>query len=365
MDHPELYTANNLSFSPPNGIPLALQENVFRYAKENMALVNVYIKDPVVTRIKRDQKITIIGFVANTGGLLGLCMGFSLISAFEILFHFLISIKKVYLYIYGHLSRSLDAIWKYRPFVRHSTIPPGPFCDIPVHPVTGEKTELNSVTSVVTKAMADDSSLVVIPHQSKDTTDKQNIQIRLQNSVCKSGLVSHTLTANHEGYNEYSCKTETCLKEDGTVIDNISSLERVGNHTTSELPIRNIRPFLSVKPKRIEKCNKIKTKNIFPQKVSRKSNYTSCCNNTKYIEVSHNGNGDGTTNSRVCTELSPQKVKIILPPRAYSETSSVNSSRESLAVVQSIKLQNENLSFHYDIENFSHIDETDNEEDAT
>ena len=41
----------------------------------------------MVTRIKRDQKIPIIGFVANTGGLLGLCMGFSLVSAFEIVYH--------------------------------------------------------------------------------------------------------------------------------------------------------------------------------------------------------------------------------------------------------------------------------------
>jgi hypothetical protein len=57
-----------------------MKEEVFFYAKSNMALVNVYIKDPVVTRIKRDQKIPIIGFVANTGGLLGLCMGFSLVS---------------------------------------------------------------------------------------------------------------------------------------------------------------------------------------------------------------------------------------------------------------------------------------------
>lgn len=40
-----------------------------------------------MTRIKRDQKIPIIGFVANTGGLLGLCMGFSLVSAFEIVYH--------------------------------------------------------------------------------------------------------------------------------------------------------------------------------------------------------------------------------------------------------------------------------------
>jgi hypothetical protein len=29
-----------------------------------------------VTRILRDQKIPVISFVANTGGLLGLCMGF-------------------------------------------------------------------------------------------------------------------------------------------------------------------------------------------------------------------------------------------------------------------------------------------------
>ncbi len=64
-----------------------LREELFRYAKRNLVLVNVYIKDPVVTRIKRDQKIPLIGFVANTGGLLGLCMGFSLVSAFEIAYH--------------------------------------------------------------------------------------------------------------------------------------------------------------------------------------------------------------------------------------------------------------------------------------
>ena len=48
---------------------------------------SIFFQDPVVTRIKRDQKIPIIGFVANTGGLLGLCMGFSLVSAFEIVYH--------------------------------------------------------------------------------------------------------------------------------------------------------------------------------------------------------------------------------------------------------------------------------------
>ena len=54
-------------------------------------------KDPVVTRIMRDEKIPIISFVANTGGLLGLCMGFSLVSVFEILYHCGGAFKKEFL----------------------------------------------------------------------------------------------------------------------------------------------------------------------------------------------------------------------------------------------------------------------------
>ena len=39
-----------------------------------------------MTRIWRDQKTPIISFVAKTGGLLGLCMGFSLVTLFEIIY---------------------------------------------------------------------------------------------------------------------------------------------------------------------------------------------------------------------------------------------------------------------------------------
>ena len=74
----------------------SLEEDIFDYAKQNLAVVNVYIKDPVVTRILRDQKIPIIAFVANTGGLLGLCMGFSLVSLFEIVYHLLGALKKMW-----------------------------------------------------------------------------------------------------------------------------------------------------------------------------------------------------------------------------------------------------------------------------
>ncbi len=61
-----------------------------RYARENLALANIYIKDPAVTLIRRDQKIPVIWFVANVGGILGLCMGCSLVTLFEVLHHILL-----------------------------------------------------------------------------------------------------------------------------------------------------------------------------------------------------------------------------------------------------------------------------------
>ena len=65
-----------------------LEHDLFRYTKENLAVVNIYIKDPAVTKIIRDEKISPISFIANVGGLMGLCMGFSLVSSWEIIFHF-------------------------------------------------------------------------------------------------------------------------------------------------------------------------------------------------------------------------------------------------------------------------------------
>ena len=45
------------------------------------------LKDPAVEVIKKDQKIPVIWFVANVGGILGLCMGCSLVTIFEVLHH--------------------------------------------------------------------------------------------------------------------------------------------------------------------------------------------------------------------------------------------------------------------------------------
>ena len=47
--------------------------------------MNVPPPPSVVTKILRDQRVPIIWFVANCGGILGLCMGFSIVTVFEVL----------------------------------------------------------------------------------------------------------------------------------------------------------------------------------------------------------------------------------------------------------------------------------------
>ena len=59
---------------------------MYKYGKDNLAHVNVLIQSPYITKIKRDVAMTFTNYVANAGGLIGLCIGFSFISGFEILF---------------------------------------------------------------------------------------------------------------------------------------------------------------------------------------------------------------------------------------------------------------------------------------
>lgn len=60
---------------------------VQEYSKENLAQIKVMFRANYVQSIKRDLEMTFTGFVANTGGLLGLCMGFSFVSFFELIYH--------------------------------------------------------------------------------------------------------------------------------------------------------------------------------------------------------------------------------------------------------------------------------------
>ena len=66
-----------------------LRRLVAAYARENMAVLNVYIREPYARKYETEVKYGGIAFMGNMGGLLGLFTGFSLISAFELVYLFL------------------------------------------------------------------------------------------------------------------------------------------------------------------------------------------------------------------------------------------------------------------------------------
>ena len=70
---------------------------IFEYSKSNIAVLNIFIKDPFYSKIKRDEQMTTISFIGNAGGLMGLCLGLSMISIFEMFYysvHFLLKALK-------------------------------------------------------------------------------------------------------------------------------------------------------------------------------------------------------------------------------------------------------------------------------
>ena len=81
-------------------ILLSVKENqkmadlIYKYAKNNFVVLQVFISEPYYTLIKRDEQIPLISFIGNAGGLLGLCMGMSFVSIFEIIYHFINTLLK-------------------------------------------------------------------------------------------------------------------------------------------------------------------------------------------------------------------------------------------------------------------------------
>ena len=67
-----------------------MEKLVVRYTKENIAKVNIFLKDPFVQKMVREEKISPITFVGTVGGLLGLFLGFSFMSCLEIVYMFCI-----------------------------------------------------------------------------------------------------------------------------------------------------------------------------------------------------------------------------------------------------------------------------------
>jgi hypothetical protein len=69
---------------------------MFSYAEDNFAVLYIFIKDPYYTLIKKDESMTVISFIGNAGGLVGLCMGLRCVqkSTMNIFFQFGGSIKQ-------------------------------------------------------------------------------------------------------------------------------------------------------------------------------------------------------------------------------------------------------------------------------
>ena len=75
-----------------------------KYATENVAKVKIFLRNSFYTKIKKDVQISFVDFVSNTGGLLGLCLGLSIISIFEFIYHCFKCVSKKYV----NLNQNLE-----------------------------------------------------------------------------------------------------------------------------------------------------------------------------------------------------------------------------------------------------------------
>ena len=72
------------------------EANIYRYMRENTALINIYLKQPYCEWILQDRLMTFGQFVSSMGGILGLAMGASIISILEILWYCLLCVFRVF-----------------------------------------------------------------------------------------------------------------------------------------------------------------------------------------------------------------------------------------------------------------------------
>ena len=64
-----------------------MEHEIYTYARENLAVINIFIKESYSKRFRKTEKMSRISYIASSGGLLGLCMGFSFVSLAEIAYH--------------------------------------------------------------------------------------------------------------------------------------------------------------------------------------------------------------------------------------------------------------------------------------
>ena len=61
-------------------------KKLIKYINENILRLRVFLKDPYVEVIERVEKISSATLFSNVGGVMGLCLGFSVLSGVEIIY---------------------------------------------------------------------------------------------------------------------------------------------------------------------------------------------------------------------------------------------------------------------------------------
>ena len=87
-----------------------VEYEVYKYARENLAIINIFIKESYTKRFRKTEKMSRISYIASSGGLLGLCMGFSFVSLAEILYHCFLCVAMVIRHESSKLLRK--DLWK-------------------------------------------------------------------------------------------------------------------------------------------------------------------------------------------------------------------------------------------------------------
>ena len=86
----QVFSASNVEI---DGSGQKIPKSYDAYEKD-IAMVTFFFESSTIFEFKREQRMTIVGYISQMGGLLGLCMGFSFISAVEILYWFTIRMAR-------------------------------------------------------------------------------------------------------------------------------------------------------------------------------------------------------------------------------------------------------------------------------
>ena len=57
------------------------------YIEENIIRLTVFLKNLYVQVVRRSEKMSTITLISNVGGVMGLCLGFSVLSLVEIIYY--------------------------------------------------------------------------------------------------------------------------------------------------------------------------------------------------------------------------------------------------------------------------------------